>query len=409
MNATLGKPHVTTKPWVLIATGACALFALVLGIRHLGGSGSEPAVSTHEALTRPGASTHGRDAAAPADALAPPSERSGWIARPQSAGGSAASGGARGQSATGRTSGAADVTGPGHNSGPTIMQDGRPAGSYVGRGTGAADYASDDQLHIDSSLPAQALPFQGTRPLANGGAPMPPGATGGQAVAPAGTGTTAAPAADAQNTVPEDGGPVLSIPFDNSPDPVRGDTKPVEDKGVSYNSEGATFSTDAQMVIPDAGNISGEAGSISFNLKPDWGGGDTTDASLVQLREPNQWDNRLQIFKNGDYLRFILTDNTGIETDPAFRIDNWQPGDTHQITATWGRDENGAGVVNLFVDGQLAAQKNVDGQLQINPGTPLFVGSDYAGGQTGARGTISNLEIFHQALPADQIAAKVGH
>jgi len=211
-------------------------------------------------------------------------------------------------------------------------------------------------------------------------------------------------AADLQN--PDDQGPVLSLPFENySTQPEKGDLPPVVQEGVTFESDDAAkFSTESQFVIPDGGKISGDSGTISFNLQPEWGGDDQTDASLVQLRTPNVWDNRLQIFKNGRFLRFLLTDNTGQETDSSAPVDNWQPGEQHLVTTTWGRDESGQGVTTFYIDGKQVAQRNFDGQLEVPQGTPLYIGSDLPGGGTGARGSLSHFQVYNRPLAPEEVA-----
>jgi len=58
----------------------------------------------------------------------------------------------------------------------------------------------------------------------------------------------------------------------------------------------------------------------------------------------------------------------------------------------------------LYIDGTLAAQRSFDGQLDIPPGTPMYIGSDYPGGVAAAQGSISNFQVYGQALPSEQIA-----
>jgi len=196
--------------------------------------------------------------------------------------------------------------------------------------------------------------------------------------------------------------PIVDLPFNNSTPSDKTNVTPIED-GVSFNGQGATFALDSQMVIPDV-TINNQAGAVSFCLQPQWGGSDQGDASLFQLRTPNQFNNRISIFKNGRFLRFLLADNTGIETDPGTVIDNWQPNQPHQITGTWSSNPDGGGNVQLYVDGSMVAQRSFDGQLDIPPGTPMYIGSDYSGGVPGAQGSISNFQVYGQSLPSDQIA-----
>ena len=95
--------------------------------------------------------------------------------------------------------------------------------------------------------------------------------------------------------------------------------------------------------------------------------------------------------KNGKYLRFILTDNTGREADISVDITHWQRGDPHDITASWGEERT-----SLFIDGQLAGTNTYTGALDIAPGTPMFLGSDYVGSNyVGANSTIRDFTLFN--------------
>lgn len=203
---------------------------------------------------------------------------------------------------------------------------------------------------------------------------------------------------------PEDGGPVLSLPFDKSTEPERGESA-VFDQGITFDSgDGARFSSDSQFVVPNGGNLNGEAGSISTWVQPDWAGGDESNASLVQLRNQNQWEDRLQIFKNGRYMRFLLTDSAGQESNIGATIDDWQPGDRHHLAATWERTADGQMMQAFYVDGRMIGTVPVQGQFNVRPGTPLYIGSDLPLGVPGANAVISQFQAYNRALSAGEIA-----
>lgn len=192
---------------------------------------------------------------------------------------------------------------------------------------------------------------------------------------------------------------MLSLPLDKPTDLDEGDTAPIVVEGVTFDSEGARFATDAQFIIPDAGHINGAAGTITFWLRPEWAGDPDSNASLVQLRT-HTFENRLQIFKNGPYLRFLFADNTGVESGVGVGITEWRAGERHMVTATWGD-----GVTSLYIDGQWKGDKEYNGELEVGPDTPLYIGSDHPGGGPGARSTITNFQIFNRALAADEVAS----
>jgi hypothetical protein len=173
-------------------------------------------------------------------------------------------------------------------------------------------------------------------------------------------------------------------------------SKAISTEGVyepDDGGDGLKFSDDAQMTFAQAGGANGAAGTISFDVQPDWAGSDKTDNSLVQIRAENQWENRLQLVKNGRYLRFILSDSLGREADISVPIDAWVPGESHSVTASWGD-----GRTSLFLDGALAGSNTYDGQFEIGPETPLYLGSDFRSSDYGgAKATIRGFTLFKTA------------
>jgi hypothetical protein len=142
--------------------------------------------------------------------------------------------------------------------------------------------------------------------------------------------------------------------------------------------DGLEIGADGRIEFPDGGGVNGESGEISFRIKPNWAGSDQTDNALVQLRQEHEWNNRLELVKNGEFLRFILTDNTGKEVDISSRITNWQALEEHEITARWNN-----GVTELLIDGQVAGRGQYPGQFEPPPQAPLYVGADWRGSNYG--------------------------
>ena len=184
------------------------------------------------------------------------------------------------------------------------------------------------------------------------------------------------------------------------PEDVALEVKTTEDSDQATESrdiedadfdEGIKFTEGSELRFPDAGNASGEAGTITFGIEPEWDGSDPTNNSLVQIRSEHQFNNRLELVKNGKYLRFILADNAGREADISVDITHWQQGDPHDVTASWGEERT-----SLFIDGQLVGTNTYSGSFDIASGTPMFLGSDHAGSNyVGANSTIRDFTLFN--------------
>lgn len=161
---------------------------------------------------------------------------------------------------------------------------------------------------------------------------------------------------------------------------------------------GLDIGEDSVLTFPNAGNVNADQGSIAVDITPQWNGNDPTDNSFMQLRTENEWNNRMQLVKNGPFLRFILTDATGHEADISYRIDHWQQGEEYKVTATWAD-----GKTNLYVNGQPVGSNEYPGPFEIPPGTPLYVGSDLPGGSyKGANGRLT-ARVYNRALAGDEI------
>jgi len=376
-----------TRPWIGFVAGASGLLVLMLSVRHFHSSDAgTPAV------------THAQDDITSVFEKQE-SARSGWIARPGTGSGQNA-GSTTGSHAVGAhgfsTSDDTEDANDGGGGGPTVI-----GGSGGANGGGAnvrsAQYAGAGSVQANGAIPAMPVPFEGAKPLG-------PGAVGGTGPGASGNPAVAGSANDPTKDTPGENGLVLSL-LNSSTTPDKGDTTPLVEQGVSCQSGGCNFSTDSQFALPDAGNLSGEQGSLSFCLQPDWNGSDPGDASLVQLRTPNLWENRMQIFKNGRYMRLILTPNTGLETGGSTDIMNWQSGQQHPIAATWGPDPTtGQNMVSFYVDGQMVSQQPYDGQFDVPSQTPLYIGSDMPQGGPGAGGTLSNFQGYNQPLNPQTIA-----
>jgi hypothetical protein len=171
--------------------------------------------------------------------------------------------------------------------------------------------------------------------------------------------------------------------------------------GVAESDDGEWLEVgeDAQMAFRDMGNLNPASGTVSLDIVPNWNGADLTDNSLMQIREPHKWENRMQLVKNGQFLRFIFTDNTGFEADISHRIDNWVEGDAHRVTATWDN-----GVTTLYVDGRRVGTNSYPGALEYAIRPDMYLGSDLPnGGSYGGANAKLKAKLYDSAKGPDDI------
>jgi hypothetical protein len=378
------------RSWMIVG-GACGLMVSVLVTKHFrsADSTSIAAPKALEALTS-----------------TPRAQRSGWLAS-EGEGLTGAGGGAAARSRRFPDRGRAAAGGPSGERGSSPDWASHDAGAgmaaeqgWSGSGSGAsAGYSESSPIHAETNASV------GSGEVAKAGQSLRD--THGQANAP-GTGTeevvkkTDNPA-DAAPGDPN--APVLSLPLDKSTEPDKGD-QPIINENVACggSTEGCVFNTDSQFAIPDAANLTGEAGTISFCLQPQWSGDAQTNAGLVNLETPHIWENHLKIFKNGSFFRFSIWPNSGIESGVAARIDNWQAGQWHPVTVTFGSDPaTGANMASMYLDGVLVGQQPYDGQLEV-PQQPLYIGSDMPNGEPSASGSLKNFQAYNRVVAPDEAA-----
>lgn len=378
------------KPWMIVA-GACGLTVLVLAAKHFRSADSTSAAApkTLEALTS-----------------TPRAQHSGWLAS-EDGGAAGAGGGAAARSSRLSEGGGAAAGGPSAERGSSSDWASGDAGAgmaagqgWGGDGSGAsAGYSESSPIHAETNASAEA------GGVARAGQSL--GNAQGQANAP-GSGTeevakkTDNPA-DAASGDPN--APVLSVPLDKSTESATGDQAIVsENVACGGSTEGCAFNTDSQFAIPDAAGLTGEAGTISFCLQPQWAGDADMNAGLVDLQTPNIWENHLKIFKNGQFFRFSIWPNSGIESGVAANISGWQPGQWQPVTVTFGPDPTtGANMASMYLDGALIGQAPYDGQLEV-PQQPLYIGSDMPGTEPSANGSLMNFQAYNRVVTPDEAA-----
>lgn len=243
--------------------------------------------------------------------------------------------------------------------------------------TGRSARMPADLLAARSGLLPASPP---ARPRSAGDAPPPP------------------PAEEADEREPE---PelLLSVPFEGSLMGENGDAA-VHAEGVLFNGNAIEFTNEARVVFPSAGNVDGAAGTISFEITPRWAGSDPASNAFVHIRDPDVWENSLQIVKNLGSLRFIIVDERGRESDVTASIVDWQPDRARVVTATWDRER-----MSLYVDRAWVGGAERQHALRIADTTAIQVGS--AGfNYGGAGGQIRNFRIYSSALDDARIAGR---
>lgn len=275
-----------------------------------------------------------------------------------------ASGGSGGFAGRG---GSAAVVGGGARAGGSVGTSGSSAGGKGGSGATVADIGGAGRVAPKAERQADLVESLSSRPPTK---------------------------SDLDRPVQSDNGDDVALKLDTTKDIVEADGQTVgEVKDAENGDQGIKVEANTRVEFPNAGNASKE-GSISFTLKPEWAGADASDNALVQIRQEHEWNNRLEIVKNGEFLRAILTDNTGKEADISFRIADWQAGQEKTINFSWGKDDSGQGRTELTIDNQVVGRNQYPGELQFAPNTPMIFGADHPGSTYGsAQATIGNFVV----------------
>jgi hypothetical protein len=135
--------------------------------------------------------------------------------------------------------------------------------------------------------------------------------------------------------------------------------------------------SDLMTALPLATN----RGTIRFEIVSTWE--PDADIPLVALRTPQTVASRIQLVKNGAFLRFTAADARGFESEVAALVDQWAAGERHVITATWTRD-----AMALYLDGSLGGEQPLPGPIAH----PLGAGLQVGGPSNGV--ALENLVVF---------------
>lgn len=202
---------------------------------------------------------------------------------------------------------------------------------------------------------------------------------------------------DPANVRQPEEGEVLSL-FEG--DPIASQNEAAVAKEVTLDDDGAKFTPESEFAVPMAGKLTGEAGTLSFWVRPDGETADSDNASLVQLRSQYEWNNRLQIWKDGTNVRMVFADGNGVETGATYGSESWGPDEWRLVTVTWGDRLNA-----MYVNGELAGSAQYEGGFKILPNTLLHVGSNYSDSPSSLNGAVSQFRVYNRALTPEEVAA----
>jgi hypothetical protein len=105
---------------------------------------------------------------------------------------------------------------------------------------------------------------------------------------------------------------------------------------------------------------------------------------LAEIRVPESFAQRIQVVKNGAFLRFVAADSGGGETEISTRIDGWNAGgERHVVTATWTYQGTG-----LYLDGEPIGEARLREPIAQPIGAMLQIGSP------GGNIALENVLIF---------------
>lgn len=355
----------------IIAIAGAAVFVLYVGFQLFGGSGElDEAMPLARAR---GGAERGSDASGGSDYSGRGESNDGRSASSsRGSEGSRSRTGGSGVSSRGEGGSRRDASTGGTRLSQTLASraERRAAGS-AGAGTRAGGAAGGGSGVFDRT---------GSRQLEGGGAPHRSDVVEHLASQPS---SASGRAADNDDDEGENGDVALQL---KRPEDTEGAGVKKDVEAPDQSDEGLTFTEGSQLAFPDGGNLNGEAGTISFEIEPNWNGNDETNNSLVTLRSEHGWSNRIELVKNGRYLRFILADNVGREADISVPIDSWVPGEAHDVKATWAN-----GRTELYIDDVKVGENSYT--EFIRPDAPLYIGSDHRGSSySGLNGTVRNFK-----------------
>jgi hypothetical protein len=208
---------------------------------------------------------------------------------------------------------------------------------------------------------------------------------------------------DRKNAPSEDPDLILSVPLNGRVE-VQGDGQVLAEENLKIDEANGTveFTSDSMLSIANAGHIQPQAGTISMEVVPTWEGSDGGSGSFIQLKTPEMWQGAISLVRSGPYMLFQFWDADGVNHIVSTDITDWQPGEPHTVTASWGQ-----AAMSIYIDGQLSGQTPYSGDPSFSSDWPLFIGSNPQGDIAGPNAILKDLRIYKRALTNQEIAAAV--
>ncbi len=172
---------------------------------------------------------------------------------------------------------------------------------------------------------------------------------------------------------------VLPVTPEPAPPPPLPEVPAID---VFYDSgEDAQFRSDDQVEVDRPGRIQGDTGTIAFDLKPQW------DESVGYADFVSLGDSA-KVTKLGNLLQFEIIDAGDVRHVVTTKVDQWEPGSSQQIAATWDDKQ-----LSLYVNGTLVSTDAIEHPIQIAADATLRIGSSYGDGRPIAPATISRIRL----------------
>ena len=166
---------------------------------------------------------------------------------------------------------------------------------------------------------------------------------------------------------------------------------------VFASDPGADYDTLKPSEPTELEDLTGESGTVSFWVTPAWDANSQDDTSFVSIGDGN-----IRVYKNVNFLRVEFTGGAGRKGSLGIPINDWGPGDAHQVTVTWDDDTH---QMELFVDDKLVTQNVYDVGMKLDR-PKMWLGSNEPTFRPIAPGIISRVEIRNRPMTTFNVSRR---